>query len=37
MKSKIEELYEERVKNAEDMSSYKGFKENSPKIEIINI
>ena len=37
LKSKIEELYEERVKNAEDMSSYKGFKENSPKIEIINI
>ena len=37
IKSKIEELYEERVKNVEDMSSYKGYTENSPKIETINI
>ena len=37
LKSKIEELYDERIKQVENISSYKGYKENSPKIEIINI
>ena len=37
LKSKIEELYEERVKQVEDISSYKGYESISPKIDLINI
>lgn len=37
MSSKIEELYDERVKQIQDASSYKGFENAETKIELINI
>ena len=37
MSSKIEELYDERVKQIKDASSYKGFENTETQIELINI
>lgn len=37
LKSKIEELYDERIKQVENISSYKGYDQNTPPIELSNI
>ena len=37
LKSKIEELYEDRIKQIEDASQYKGYDQAEPQITLINI